>query len=223
MDIDQLPPVRIPGHSLSRLTLDCFARPRGTLGRLGGTLMASRNRAACAEIADLADVRPGHDVLEVGYGPGELMRRLAVTVPDAVITGVDPSPVMRDMARRRCAAEITAGRVDPRLGAATATGLPDAAADRVISLNNVPFWGDIPAGLAELRRVLRPGGLLVVAFHSRTAPSRHIRRLGLPEDAARQLQSAVSDAFGDAARHDLVHLTAFTAVRPADGAGVSAP
>lgn len=203
----------MPGHRLSPLALRAFARPQGILGRLGGMVMGRGNEAACAEISALADVRPGQEILEVGYGPGELMRRLTA-VPDVVVTGVDPSPVMRDMARRRCAAAVAAGRADPRLGSATATGLPDRAFDRVISVNNVLFWGDIRAGLAETRRVLRPGGLLIVAFHSRTAPSRIARRHGLPEDAASRLESAITGVFGEAARHDLVHQTAFTAVRP---------
>jgi SAM-dependent methyltransferase len=93
--------------------------------------------------------------------------------------------------------------------------LPDAAFDHVISVNNVVFWGDIRAGFAELRRVLRPGGCLVVAFHSRSAPSRHERWIGLPEDAAARIQDAMRGVFGAATRHDLEHLTAFTAMRPA--------
>ncbi|HEX8008259.1 MAG TPA: hypothetical protein VF482_17730, partial [Trebonia sp.] len=55
---------------------------------------------------------------------------------------------------------------------------------------------------------------LVVAFHSRTAPSRHERRIGLPEDAAARIRAAMRDTFGTATRHDLRHLTAFTAVSP---------
>ena len=176
--------------------------------------MARGNQAANSEITGLLDIRSGDQVLEVGYGPGVLLRRLAEHTPAARVTGVDPSPVMRDMARRRCTAAIAAGRADPRLGTATRTGLPGAAFDHVVSVNNVLFWGDIPAGFAELRRVLRTGSSVVVAFHSRTAPSRHERRIGLPEDAAARIQAAMRDTFGAATRHELRHLTAFTAVSP---------
>jgi ubiquinone/menaquinone biosynthesis C-methylase UbiE len=184
------------------------------LGRLGGLVMARGNRAANSEITGLLAIRAGDQILEVGYGPGELMRHLADQSPATSITGVDPSPVMQDMARRRCAAAVAAGRVDPQLGSATHTGLPAASFDHVVSVNNVIFWGGIPAGLAELHRVLRPGGCLVVAFHSRTAPSRLARQIGLPEDAAVQIQDAMRKVFGAATRHELRHLTAFTATRP---------
>ncbi|HEX8005629.1 MAG TPA: class I SAM-dependent methyltransferase, partial [Trebonia sp.] len=143
---------------VSRLALRGFALPQGTLGRLGGLIMARGNQAANGEITGLLDIRAGDQVLEVGYGPGVLLRQLAEHTLAARVTGVDPSPVMRDMARRRCAAAIAVGRADPRLGTATRTGLPGAAFDHVVSVNNVLFWGDIPAGFAELRRVLRPGG-----------------------------------------------------------------
>lgn len=191
-----------------------FAYPRGILGRLGGHLMARGSEAASREAAGLLDVRPGDRILEVGYGPGVLIKHLAGCTPAARVTGVDPSPVMRDMAQRRCAAEIIAGRADPRLGTATDTALADEAFEHVVSVNNVLFWDGIPAGLAELRRVLCPGGSLAVAFHSRTAPSRHERRIGLPEQDADRIQAAIGDVFGSVTRHDLRHLTAFTAARP---------
>lgn len=199
---------------ISPLVSRGFALPRGILGRLGGLLMARGNQAASSEIAALLDIRPGEEILEVGYGPGVLLRHLAEHTPAARITGVDPSPVMRDMARRRCTAAIAAGRADPLPGTAARTGLPAAAFEHVVSVNNVLFWGDLPAGFAELRRVLRPGGSLTVAFHSSTAPSRHERRIGLPEDAADRIQAAIRDAFGGVTRHDMRHLTAFTAVCP---------
>jgi SAM-dependent methyltransferase len=85
----------------------------------------------------------------------------------------------------------------------------------------VVFWGDIPAGLAELRRVLRPGGCLVVAFHSRNVPTRRARRIGLPEDAAARIQAAMGSAFSAATRHDLEHLTGLAGSR--SGPAVVAP
>lgn len=192
-----------------------FALPQGVLGRAGGWIMSRDKGAAQQEIIPLLGVRPGDRVLELGYGPGELLRLLAGG-PAASVIGVDPSPLMRARARRRCASLVASGRVRPDLGSAADTRLPDEAVDRVVSVNNVLFWGDIPAGLAELRRVLRPGGTLVVAFHSRQAPSRLTRRLALPEATATQIETAMRAVFGAVVRHELVHLTAFAGRRLPD-------
>ncbi|MFU8854212.1 class I SAM-dependent methyltransferase [Micromonospora sp. SL1-18] len=90
--------------------------------------------------------------------------------------------------------------------------MADESFDHVVSVNNVVFWDDIPAGFAELRRALRPGGTAVVAFHSGAGRSRRARRIGLTEDAAVRLQADMGAVFGPVTRHDLTHLVAFSAV-----------
>ena len=52
------------------------------------------------DVVGILGVQPGDDVLEVGYGPGGLIRLLAERTQAASIRGVDPSPEMRDQAGR---------------------------------------------------------------------------------------------------------------------------
>lgn len=54
----------------------------------------------------------------------------------------------------------------------------------------------------------------MVAFHSRSSPVRHERRLGLPEAVAVQTGTALSVIFEEVERHDLKRVVAFTAARP---------
>jgi ubiquinone/menaquinone biosynthesis C-methylase UbiE len=65
------------------------------------------------------------------------------------------------MAAARCTEHITAGRVLLRDGTAERTECAAGSMDAAISVNNVMLW-ERPAGFAELRRVLRPGGRLVI-------------------------------------------------------------
>ncbi|WP_369251269.1 class I SAM-dependent methyltransferase [Streptomyces sp. R41] len=78
---------------------------------------------------------------------------------------------MRAMARRRCAPLITRGRLRLAPGTAAHTGEPDATVDVVISVNNLQLWPDVPAALAELHRVLRPGGRLLLSTHEKWLPT----------------------------------------------------
>lgn len=196
-------------------TLDwrAFALPRGLVGWIGGQVMARMNMPAQREVIELLDLQRCDRVLEVGYGPGTLVRLLAERTDASLIAGIDPSPVMREQALRRCRAAVAAGRVELGIGTATETGRPDGSFDHVVSVNNVVLWGDLPAGVRELHRVLRPGGHLLVAFHSRTARAWHERRIGLPENVACQIEATVTGTFGNAERHDLDHVVAFTATR----------
>ena len=186
-----------------------FANPRGVRGRLAGRFMLWTNRQR--DVLDLLTVRPGERVLEVGYGPGGLVRLLARHTDAGLIQGVDPSPTMRDQATRANRDAVRAGRVDLRLGAADRTDLPDRSVDHVVSVNTVAIWPDLDDGVRELHRVLRPAGTLVLAWHGGTAPSAIARSLRLPEDKLQRVRAALEGLFADVALHQLRSLDVFVA------------
>lgn len=192
-----------------------FAHPRGPLGTLAGRFMRWTNPQR--EVVELLGVRPGDRVLEVGYGPGVLLGLLAERVGDGRVSGVDPSPEMRALAVRRNRAAVRAGRVDPRLGTVEATGFADAEFDVVVTVNTVALWPDLEAGLRELRRVTRPGGRVVIAWHGGTRPSAIARGLALPEHLLARIHHAMADLFTEVTRHELRTLTAFRATRAPGG------
>ncbi|MGH3977729.1 MAG: class I SAM-dependent methyltransferase [Pseudonocardiaceae bacterium] len=142
-----------------------FGHPSGILGRIGGALMAWGNGEQERWAVEQAGLGPGDRVLAVGHGPGLGVQLAARAVaPGGQVVGVDPSAVMRQMATARCSGAVADGVVELREGTAERTGCEDASMDAVISVNNVMLW-DLAAGFAELVRVLRPGGRLVVTVH----------------------------------------------------------
>jgi ubiquinone/menaquinone biosynthesis C-methylase UbiE len=165
------------------------------------------------DVVDVLAVQPGHDVLEIGYGPGGLIRLLAERTDAASIRGVDPSPEMRDQASLHNRNAVRTGRVALDLGTADRTGLADASVDRVVSVNNVAIWPDLEAAVDELHRVLRPGGIVVIAWHGGTSPSRIARSLRLSEGELGHIEHVLRDRFGEASRKQLASLDVFTAVR----------
>ena len=141
-----------------------FAHPRGLLGRLAGALMAKKNAAMNdAAVARLA-LRPEDRVLEIGFGHGRTIAALAARVPRGLVAGVDPSEAMLAMASRRSRAAVRAGRVDLRLGRAEEIPFPDASFDAAYAANSVQFWPGPERSMLEVRRVLRPGGTLLLAI-----------------------------------------------------------
>jgi ubiquinone/menaquinone biosynthesis C-methylase UbiE len=187
-------PIRLP-----------FRLPRGRLTNwLGGRMMLL---VSLQEVADLLDIPPGSHILEVGYGPGSLLRSLRKS-PARRICGVDPSAQMRRMAQRRCP------RADLRLGTAARTGFADGEFDRVVSVNGVAGWPDLSAGLRELHRVTRPGGLVLIAWHGGRNDSRLAQRMALSQRVWSRIEQELGELFTGTTRHELDFLTAFTATRP---------
>jgi ubiquinone/menaquinone biosynthesis C-methylase UbiE len=164
------------------------------------------------EIAELlAD--PGASLCELGCGPGVLATLLAQRHTRLRLHLVDPSPVMRSQAAHRCRRWLHGGRVSVCAGTAEHIPLPDAACDTVVAVNNVAMWTDLRAGLREIHRILRPGGRLLVTWHSATAPSSTQRRLALSDDGTRIVGEALKTTFGNVHHHRLAHSLVWTARR----------
>ena len=102
--------------------------------------------------------KPGERVLDIGVGPGFLAAEIAALVRlSGLVCGVDVSGSMLAMAQARCG-----DRVQLRAGEATRLPYPDGEFAAAVSTQVFEYVADMPAALAEVYRVLRPGGRLVV-------------------------------------------------------------
>ncbi|WP_280271751.1 class I SAM-dependent methyltransferase [Nocardia wallacei] len=103
---------------------------------------------------------PDAEVLDVGCGGGQLAVGLASAGARLRLTGIDLSPQQVRRARRRGAP--LGDRVRFREGSAMDLPFPNDTFDAVVSSGSIKHWPDQRRGLAEMIRVLRPGGLLVI-------------------------------------------------------------
>jgi ubiquinone/menaquinone biosynthesis C-methylase UbiE len=144
------------------------------------------------QAADLAALRPGESVLEVGCGTGELTQRARARVgPAGRVCGIDPSAEMIAVARQKSA---RAGLgIDYRVATIEALPFPDASFDVVLSslmMHHLPE--DLKSvGLGEVRRVLRPDGRLLIVDFKRGSGLLH--RLALPMLIHHDMSHGVQD------------------------------
>jgi SAM-dependent methyltransferase len=107
-----------------------------------------------AEFADFAGVGPGQRVLDVGCGPGALTTELVGRLGADAVTAVDPSEPFVAAARERHPG------VDVRLASAEQLPFADDGFDTALAQLVVHFMADPVAGLRELARVTRTGGVV---------------------------------------------------------------
>jgi ubiquinone/menaquinone biosynthesis C-methylase UbiE len=120
--------------------------------------------AARRRVLELADPRRGDDVLEVATGTGVQLVRLAQASPEGRTVGVEPSEGMLRQTRRRLR-DAGLDRVETVAASALDLPLTDESFDLVVNgymLDLLPR-DDIPRALSEFKRVLRPGGRLVLS------------------------------------------------------------
>jgi SAM-dependent methyltransferase len=121
-------------------------------------------RVAAGAIGAL-ELRPTDAVLELGCGSGRLLAQVTARVQRGAAVGIDPSPLMVRHARFRNRRFIERGLLEVAVGeSGDLSRWADARFDKVYGLHVVYFWEAPARDLAEVHRVLRPGGRLLLGF-----------------------------------------------------------
>ena len=171
-----------------------FGRPRGPVGHLVGWLMATKNRDRTRWTVGLLDIQPRDQILEIGFGPGVGIELCAALAREGRVAGVDYSQAMLADAVRRNAAAIRAGRVELRHASVAALPYPAEQFDKVFAINSLRFWPAAVENLREVRRVLKPGGLIAITEQPMGAGG---------EAEVPQLREALRDELGAAGFWDI--------------------
>lgn len=148
------------GRMLTPTVPDSTRRIRRRYDRLAAVYdrrWSSYVQGSVRETLRRIELRDGERVLDVGCGTGTLLAAIAERAPRAKLLGVDLSPAMLAVARRKLGerAFLVAGE-------AGRLPFPDQRFDLVVSSSALHYWPDPEEGLAEIARVLRPGGRVAI-------------------------------------------------------------
>lgn len=134
-------------------------KPSGLVGRFLVGKSLNQSNAPLEDMGlELMELEPDHRVLEIGFGNGRLISRMAEVVSDGTITGIDISPVMISQAQKQNIAHIRSGKV--LLEKASVADIPaeDETFDKIFTANTIYFWPDPLSNIQEVRRTLKSGG-----------------------------------------------------------------
>jgi ubiquinone/menaquinone biosynthesis C-methylase UbiE len=122
-------------------------------------LMGRWSRRLALPFIDFAGIARGERILDLGCGTGSLTFALPGAAEVSEVAAIDYSPVFVEEAQRR--------NTDPRItisqGDAAAIPFPDDRFDRALALLVLHFVPEAPRAVAEMRRVVRPGGVVAAA------------------------------------------------------------
>jgi demethylmenaquinone methyltransferase / 2-methoxy-6-polyprenyl-1,4-benzoquinol methylase len=140
-----------------------FDRIAGLYDRMNSVMTAGLHHQWRRRAADLAALSPGGRALDVATGTGDLALELAARVaPDGEVVGIDFAEKMLELARAKAAAQTGGARVRFESGNALALDYPDDHFDAATVGFGARNFSDLERGLAEMTRVVRPGGRVVV-------------------------------------------------------------
>ncbi len=148
-------------------------KPHGERGYETGDKMNNGNREMNERvISRIRELNPQR-ALEIGFGNGHFIQQLFAGTNLTRYTGVDFSPEMIDAAGRNNAQALDNGSVVLHESHADQLPVENASQDLVFAVNVLYFWENPARELAEIRRVLKPGGNLLLAIR----PAEQMRHL----------------------------------------------
>lgn len=150
---------------LNRLTRYRLAHARKPAGRFGKLLISAMNLSHIRLThwgLNHVTVRDEVTVLDVGCGGGGAMRALAKRARHGIVLGVDPSGASVVVSRSVLGPALRKGRALVAQGGVSALPFADHIVDLAIAVNTHLYWPDLVGDLGEIRRVLKPEGVLAI-------------------------------------------------------------
>ena len=140
--------------------------------------------------ADFAGIAPGQRVLDVGAGTGALTSELVRR--GAIPAAADPSPSFVAALRRRVPG------IEVQEAPAEALPWPDESFDAALAQLVITFMRDAAAGVAEMQRVVRPGGVVAVCMWARDGMELELLEVAAAYADFDELWEAIADGAGPA-------------------------
>lgn len=181
-DIDAIRSERLDGPAIQAYYRECHAAYRKHHSPEGAAHMALNDGARFDPDGFAEHLRrmvarwaptPPRDVLELGFGQGYNLGWLVTRWPQVRFSGIDLTPEHFELASARLRA-LGADRVQLRLGDFQRLPFDDASFDEVFAIEAFCYARDTPAALAEVARVLRPGGRFTLFDGYQPRPSREM-------------------------------------------------
>jgi ubiquinone/menaquinone biosynthesis C-methylase UbiE len=138
------------------------SKPTGWLGRIS----LRRMNAGHSKLTDWGlkqiSIQNHYTILDVGCGGGRTVGKLAAIATQGKVYGIDFSEESVAASKRTNAQWIDLGRVEIRHSAVSQLPFADGIFDLVTAVETHFWWADLPGGMREVLRVLKPGGTLIV-------------------------------------------------------------
>jgi SAM-dependent methyltransferase len=166
----------------------------GLLPEVVARAAACSGESVARAVFELLELAPADAALELGCGSGRLLSAVAARLRQGFVAGIDPSELMVRHARARNRRWGALGRAEVAVGhSGDLSRFADGRFDKVYGTHVVYFWRSPGRDLAEIRRVLRPGGRLLLGFF----PADGGEAAGPRYDAARGLGLLAQAGFGE--------------------------